>query len=276
MSYHCFELEVKEGVAHLRLNRAEEFNSMIPQFWQELPVALADLDGSEGTRVIVISSAGKHFSSGMDLSVFKDSQSLNTKTAVDRERLRRLVLKLQNCFSCLERSRVPVIAAIQGACIGAAVDMITACDMRYATSSAYFCIQEINLAMMADLGTLQRLPRLIPDGIARELAFTGDRLPADRAKALGLVNEVFDDDEEMMRHVMDVARRIGARSPLAVAASKAAINFSRDHSVDDSLRQAADLQAGIFDTSQIQECMKAKSEKREPAFPNLHPDTVRI
>jgi enoyl-CoA hydratase len=249
-----------------RLNRPEQLNSMNQAFWSELPAAISQLESEPDVRVIVISSTGQHFSAGMDLSVFQGGDWLTTDTARDRRRLRELVLTLQNCFTALEKSRVPVIAAIQGGCIGGAVDMVAACDMRYATSSTFFCIQEINLAMMADLGTLQRLPKLMPAGIVRQLAFTGDRMPASEARSFGLVNEVFESEEEMQAKVMEVARKIAARSPIAVAATKEALNFARDHSVEESLRAAADLQAAIFDVSDIQECFKAKKEKREPQF----------
>lgn len=274
MTYTCFELETHDGIAQLRLSRPNELNSMISAFWSELPAAVEELESLESTRVIVILSTGKHFSSGMDFSVFQSGEHLNTRTAVDRDRMRRLVLKLQDSFNCFEQCRVPVIAAVQGACIGAAVDLISACDLRYATSSAYFCIQEINLAMMADLGTLQRLPKLIPEGVARELAYTGDKLTAERAKQLGLLNDIFESDEEMHKQVMAVAAKIAARSPLAVAASKQAITYARDHAVADSLRNAADVQSGIFDVLQVQECLKARNEKREPVFPNLH--SIRV
>ena len=270
MTYKCFDLEVGKGIAHLRFSRPDALNSMIPEFWRELPLAVDELERAAGVRVIVISSTGRHFCSGMDLSVFQGGANLSTGTALDRERMRRLVLKLQESFNCLEECRVPVIAAVQGGCIGAGVDMVSACDFRYATTSAFFCIQEVNLAMMADLGTLQRLPRLIPEGIARELAYTGDRLDAERAKTCGLVNETFNSEPAMLEHVMSVAKRIAVQSPLAVASSKAAMNYARDHSISDSLRQAAELQAACFDTEQLQECMQAKKEKREPVFPDLH------
>lgn len=271
MAYSCFEVRQEDGIAHIRLIRPGELNSMIPAFWTELPEVIEELESGSGLRVVVISSTGRHFTSGMDVSVFQGGDQLNTSTAVDREKLRRLILKLQDAFNCLERCRVPVIAAIQGGCIGGGVDMVSACDLRFATTSAFFCIQEINLAMMADLGTLQRLPKLIPEAIVRELAYTGERLSAERAKACGLVNEVFESEQEMHDHVLSVAKQIAARSPLAIAASKAAITYARDHSVNDALGNAADLQAAVFDGHQILECFKAKEEKREPAFPDLHP-----
>ena len=276
MGYSCFELEIEDGIAHLRLSRPDQLNSMIPAFWTELPSAVAELNAREGTRVIVLSSTGRHFTSGMDLSVFKEGSQLKTDTSLDRERLRSLILNLQDSFNCLERSRVPVMAAIQGGCIGGGVDLVCACDLRYATSTAFFCIQEINIGIMADLGTLQRLPKLIPEGIVRELAYTGDRMPADRAKACGLVNEVFETQEKMLEQVMTVARKIAGRSPLAIAASKEAISYVRDHSVADALQRTADWQAAIFDRGHLLESVQASQEKREPSFPDLYPATAGL
>jgi enoyl-CoA hydratase len=143
--------------------------------------------------------------------------------------------------------------------------------MRYCSRDAFFCIQEINIGMAADLGTLQRLPKLIPEGIARELAYTGRRLPAGRALALGLVNEVFDDTGAMMAGVMQVAREIAAKPPVAVWASKQAIDYARHHSVADGLRQMGWLQSGLWDTSAVAEAIRARAQKRDPSFPDLVP-----
>ncbi|HEY9787389.1 MAG TPA: enoyl-CoA hydratase-related protein [Candidatus Obscuribacterales bacterium] len=271
MVYTCFTLETDGPTAHLKLNRPEKLNSMIPEFWAELPEAVGAVEKMSAARVLVISSTGKHFSAGMDLSVFQTEDLIATDTAAERECLRRLILVLQETFNRLERCRVPVIAAIQGGCIGAALDMAAACDIRYCTESAYFVIQEINLAMMADLGSLQRLPRLIPEGIVRELAFTGDKLDARRAQQLGLVNSVFKSQPEMLEAAIALAKRISERAPLAVSASKEALNYLRDHGVADGLHYAASLQAAIFDRAQVVESYNAQKEKRAPQFANLAP-----
>lgn len=269
-TYKCFDVDTSNGISHVVMNRPEQMNSMIKEFWTELPELVKTLETSGNTRVIVLSSKGKHFSAGMDLSVFESGDNLKTDTPTDREKLKQLVLWLQSSFTALERCRVPVIAAIQGACIGGAFDMVAACDLRYATADASFKIQEINLAMMADLGGLQRLPYLLPDAVVRELAFTGEGLTAERALSLGLINEILPDHDALLKKVMQVAEQIAARAPLAISASKEAINYARDHSIQDALLHCANLQASIFSGADLAECMRARKEKRNTSFANLH------
>jgi len=275
MSYECFDVETLDGVTEVRLNRPESLNSMIPAFWTELPRIIRELDAGGDTRAIVLSSTGKHFCAGMDLSVFTGGSSLGgpVEGEVGRQRanLRRHILELQETFSSLEKSRVPILAAIQGGAIGGAVDMITACDMRYMSEEAFICIQEINIGMTADVGTLQRLPKIIPEGIARELAYTGRRMGAAEAKACGLINEVFPDYEALHAGVMAVAKQIVAKSPLAIWGTKEMINYSRDHSVEDSLNYIATWQTGMFQPADMAESFRAKSEKRDPEFDDLLP-----
>ncbi|MDP3382716.1 MAG: enoyl-CoA hydratase-related protein, partial [Phenylobacterium sp.] len=193
----CFDVEIDAGVAHIKLKRPEAFNSMIRAFWNELPVIVRDINDNVRARCIVISSTGKHFSAGMDLAVFGGGGTSNADggAAPDRfiaaEGQRHHIRWLQDCFSCLDEARMPVLVAIQGGCIGGAMDMTSACDIRYATEDAFFCVQEINIGMTADVGTFPRLCKLIPEGWVRELAYTGRRLPAQKAKEIGLVNEVF-------------------------------------------------------------------------------------
>ena len=172
----CFDAEVADGVATVTMKRPERLNTMIPEFWDELPALVRDLDARGDVRVVVIASTGKHFSAGMDLAVFGGGTGGSTKERGRTAANTRLnVLHLQETFSALEKARMPVLVAIQGGCIGGAVDMVTAADLRYATEDAFFCIQEINIGMTADVGTLQRLPKLIPEGVCRELAYTGRR-----------------------------------------------------------------------------------------------------
>ena len=271
MGHTCFDVSVSEGVAHLRLNRPDAYNTMTAEFWGELPRIVADLDASGDCRVIVLSSTGKHFSAGMDLSVFTGGSSLLgggdvTEEGRKRANLWLTVQHLQDSFTALENARMPVLAAIQGGCIGGAVDMVCAADMRYATTDAFVCIQEINIGMTADVGTLQRLPKLIPEGIAREWAYTGDRIPAARAKEAGFVNEVYGSHDEMLDAVLATAARIAVHSPLAIWGTKEMLNYTRDHTVADSLRYMAGWQSGMFQGADMMEEFGAKSESRPPAF----------
>ena len=155
------------------------------------------------------------------------------------EAIYRSAKELQGYISSMEKIRVPVIVAIQGGCIGGAVDMVTACDIRLATAKAFFCIQEINIGMAADVGTLQRLPRLIPDSKMRELAYTGRRMYADEAKSSGLVSETYDSQEDMLAAAKELAEQIASKSPIAIHGLKAVMNYSRDHTIEDSLEYNA-------------------------------------
>ena len=274
--YECFEVSNSDGVAHLQLRRGDELNTMLPSFWEELPRIVEEIDRNASARVIVISSTGRHFSAGMDLSVFTGDNGLAAGGGSDDKGRRAsalwmLVQHLQDSFTALERARVPVLAAIQGGCIGGAVDMVCAADMRYCSADAFFCVQEINIGMTADVGTLQRLPKLIPEGVARELAYTGDRMPAERALEVGLVNRVFEDHGTLVEGTLEVATRIAAHSPLAIWGTKEAINYARDHSVADSLHQIAGWQSGMFVGSDMAEEFAAKAEGREPSFEDIPP-----
>lgn len=275
MTTTCFEIERDGGVAHLRLNRPEAYNSMIREFWAELPAAVRDLDATGTVRALVISSTGKHFCAGMDLGVFTGGSDAMGDGATEigrlRARLRETVLHLQGTFNALEQARFPVIAAIQGGCIGGAVDMVSACDLRYASADAFFCVQEINLGMTADVGTLQRLPKIVPDGIARELAYRGHRMPAARAREVGLVNDVFETHEALVEGALAIAAEIAGKSPLAIWGTKEMVTYARDHSVADSLNHIATWQSGMFQPADMMETFVAKSEGRDPVFEDLLP-----
>jgi enoyl-CoA hydratase len=277
-THTCFDVEIRDKIAHIRLKRPEAFNTMTRAFWNELPAIVNAINDEASARVIVISSTGKHFCAGMDLSVFTDGQGVaagNTpKNEVGRSRLalRAEAMRLQKTFNCLDEARMPVLMAVQGGCIGGAVDMSTCADMRYATKDAFFVIQEINLAMTADVGTFPRLCHLLPQGLVRELAFAGRRLMAHRALELGFVNELFDTQEQMLAHVMEIAREIASKSPLAVHGSKVMINYARDHSIADGLDYVATWQSGMFNpTSDMFESFRAKQEKRDPVYEDLFP-----
>lgn len=270
-TYQTLSVEINNKVAHIILNRPDELNSMNVDFWHEFPSVIHDINNQSAARAIVISSTGKHFSAGMDLAVFSANNNTNNiELGRKHEQLRRLVLKLQDCFSVLESVRMPVLMAIQGGCIGGAVDMVTAADCRYCTSDAFFSIEETKLGMTADVGTLQRLPKLISIGLVKELAYTGRRMPAAEAKQAGLVNQVFDDHASMLTAVIAIAEEIASRSPLAVAGCKEMINYARDHSVADSLNYMSVWQSGMFQPqNDMMEIFKAKTQNRAPEFEEL-------
>jgi enoyl-CoA hydratase len=267
----CFTLTQQDHIAHLVLNRPDRMNTMDPVFWRELDEVLTRLHAASEARALVISSTGKHFSAGMSLETFGGAPLLDDTTAHGRAAIFDLLGDMQGTFTKLERLRIPVIAAIQGGCIGGAVDMVTACCIRYASTDTFFCIQEINIGMVADVGTLQRLPKLIPLGIAKELAYTGRRLPAARALACGLVNEVFESPAAMLEAAMQCAREIAAKPPVAIWGTKQTIHYARDHSVDDALRQMGWIQGAIWSNANLREAVQALKEKRPGDFSDLQP-----
>jgi enoyl-CoA hydratase len=251
MAYECFEITAEGGVAHLKLARPERRNAMTATFWRELPEIVRGLAQDSATRALIISSSGPHFCSGMDISLFQDSDIADTSTLEGRQRFTRKLEELQASLSCLAEARFPVIAAVQGGCIGGGVDMATACCLRYATRDAYFVIQEINIGMMADVGTFNRMPKQLPEAVVRELGYTGDRLPAERAERLGFVNGLFDTHEQLVAGALEVGRRIASKAPVAVAATKQMISYTRDHPVAESFAYLNALQPGIFDIEEI-------------------------
>ena len=275
MTYSCFEYELNDHIAHISMSRGNKFNTMTKAFWSELPELVDKISDEAEARVIVLSAQGKHFCAGMDLANFQDNgEILGTdakKVSQGRrgEAQFRVTRELQYTISCLEKARIPVIAAIQGACIGAAVDMVTACDIRYATKDAFFCIQEINIGMAADVGTLQRLPYLIPEGIVRELAYTGRKFSADEALRYGLINAVLDTHEAVIVHALDVAGEIANKAPLAVTGAKEILNYNRDHSVEESLNYTALWNSAMNFSDDMMEAFKSKVEKKDPEFQGL-------
>ena len=269
--YESFKLEIESNIANIILSRPEQLNSMSRKFWVELPEILEEVNRNSEIRVLIISSTGKHFCAGMDLSAFdngvanipKEKRPDNARIG---EALYRSAKELQEYISKLEKIRVPVIAAIHGGCIGGAVDLVTACDIRLATSDAFFCIQEINIGMAADVGTLQRLPRIIPDSKMRELAYTGRRMLADEAKESGLVSDVYNSQEEMVNAAKEMANEIAKKSPIAIYGLKALMNYSRDHTISDSLDFNALWSGAMLSQRDMEEAIKAFVEKREATF----------
>ena len=265
----CFTLTQTNHGAHLVLNRPEQLNTMHPTFWRELDEVLTRLHQEGSARALVISSTGKHFSAGMALDTFAGAIQMDDQSPQGRAAMFDLLADMQATFTKLESLRMPVICAIQGGCIGGAVDMVSAACIRYATADAFFCIQEINIGMVADVGTLQRLPKLIPFAVVKEMAYTGRRLPAAKALAYGLVNEVFDTADAMLAAALQCAKEIASKPPIAIWGTKQAVTYARDHSVEDSLRQMGWLQGAIWSNAHVRESIVAMKEKRAGAFTPL-------
>ena len=255
-------------IAEVRLSRPDRSNAMNDVMWHELRKAFLWADEDADVRVVMLTGAGKNFCSGIDLSLLANVKTVveHTDPARSHERLRRLILDMQDCLSSVERCRKPVLAAIHGACIGAGVDLVTCCDMRYGAADAQFSVREIDVGMVADVGTLQRLPHLIPDGVARELAFTGRSLEAGEANEIGLINRVFETQETLLEGVKKVARSIAGKSPLAIRGTKEMLNYGRDHSVADGLNYVATWNAAMMMSADLSESMAAMREKRLPKF----------
>ncbi len=268
---NCFLLSTENHIAHLVLNQPGAFNTMHPTFWRELDEVLTELNKNAEARVLVISSTGKHFSAGMALETFAGAITMDDQSPEGRAAMFDLLGDMQATFTKLETLRIPVLAAIQGGCIGGAVDMVTACCLRYASADAFFCIQEINIGMVADVGTLQRLPKLIPLALVKELAYTGRRMGAERALSCGLVNAVFETPQAMLEAAMQCASEIASKPPVAIWGTKQAVHYARDHSVDESLRQMGWLQGAIWSNKHVMEAVLASKGKRVADFPPLSP-----
>ena len=276
MSYACFEVRIENNIAHVILNRPDKRNAMNADFWQELPEIIKDIDRVPKARVIVLSSKGPHFSASLDLTSFSNIDQ-SPEPDPEQKKLQRSaafydnVLHIQNAFTCMEEARIPVLCCIQGGAIGGGVDLATACDIRYATEDAFLIIQETNIGMTADVGTFPRLVKLIPEGYVREMAYTGRRVNANEARQMGLINEVYPDQETMLTAVMAIAAEIANKAPTAIYGCKRMINYARDHSTADGLDYIAIWNASMLKLEEIQEAISANAEGRPGDFLPLPP-----
>lgn len=259
------------AVALVTLNRPERANAMAKAFWREFPALMASLAEDAAVRAAVVCGEGRHFTSGMDLGEFQDIAGL---FALEPGRaafaMRAKILELQDAFTAIERAPFPVIAAVHGACIGAGIDMITACDIRLASEDAYFSVEEIHIGMAADVGTLQRLPKLIAPGAAAELAYTGRRFSADEAMRLGLVTGIHADREAVIAAALAMGQDLAHKSPLALAGIKRNLAYSRDHSVADGLDYIATWNGGMLRPDDLMKAVAAKMAKQQALFADLH------
>ena len=270
MAYTTLDYSVSDHVAHVQLNRPHELNTMNKEFWDEIPAVFAQIDADPSVRAVVLSSTGKHFTAGLDLNWAGSSlQNRSEDPGRAREHFRRHVLHMQETINVVDRCRVPVIAAIQGGCIGGGVDLITACDMRVGSADCFFTIQEINIAIVADVGTLQRLPYLLPQGLIRELAYTGRRWSVEEAKAQGFVNRVYESHGHAIAGALELAREIAAKSPLAVAGIKQVLNAGRDMTISQGLEYVATWNAAMLQGDDMKRAVAAQLQKARAEFDDL-------
>jgi enoyl-CoA hydratase len=260
-SFETLELQLDAHVATVYLNRPDKANSMNAAMWAELQQCFEWLDAEPQVRAVVLAGHGKHFCAGLDLAMFADANGDSADPARRAETLRRTILRLQGNLTAIEQCRKPVLAAIHSTCIGGGVDMTCCCDMRYASADAYFSIREIDIGMTADVGTLQRMPRIVPEALVRELAYTGRNMDAEEARQLGFVNRVFENREVLLSEVQAIARDIASKSPLAIRGSKEMLNYVRDHSVADGLNYIATWNAGMLSQQDLAAGMQAQAAR---------------
>jgi enoyl-CoA hydratase len=266
MAYEVFEIEREAHVATLWLANPAKRNAMGPAFWDELPRVMTELVDDESVRVIVIAARGAHFTVGLDLKAMSGGIIEGGNGAGARKRLLDFILKIQRTVTTVARCEKPVIAVAHGWCIGGGIDLLTACDIRVAAADVTFSIRETKMAMVADVGTLQRLPGIIGKGQVAELAFSGDDFGAERALALGFVNSVHPDQASALAAARALAARIAANSPLAVTGTKRVLEYCADKSVEDGLTYVATWNAAFVASEDLQEAVTAFFEKRAPTF----------
>lgn len=270
MEYTAFTFDIVDHIATITLNNPDKANALGEDFWTECADVFERLNHDPDVRVAIIASTGKHFTSGIDLGYLQSlmpAQDADPARAMDQ--MRRKIKFLQSSFEAIDQCRVPVLAAVQGGCFGAGVDLVSACDIRYGCADSFFIIQEINIGMVADVGTLQRMPRQIPDGVMRELAYTGRKYLAEEAKANGFITHVADNHDDLLRHVKGIAQEIAAKSPLAVSGSKVMLNHTRDHDLNSGLDYIAAWNAGMLSFEDVIKGATAALSKSKAEFDDL-------
>ena len=266
--FKCIELEVVNKVAYATLNRPDKANALNHTLWFEIGDVANWASTTPEVRALVLQGAGKHFTAGIDFSLIMEivGSTATLPEGHKQEALRTKILGLQEAFSALERCSKPVIASVNGSSIGGGIDLITACDIRYASDEAVFCVKEIDLAIVADIGTLQRLPPIVGEGRARELAMTGRRFTAKQAHGMGLVTEVFENQDALREGVRKIAEDIASKSPLTQRGIKHVMNHCRGRTVADGLNYVATWNAAMLMSADAQEAMAAMMQKRDAEF----------
>ncbi|CAN7727402.1 crotonase/enoyl-CoA hydratase family protein [Variovorax sp. LjRoot84] len=266
--FETLKVSLAAGVARIEFNRPHKANAINAAMWQELREAMQWLDRTPQARVGILSAIGAHFSAGLDLEMLDELRS-QTADACDgraREKTRQSILDLQDTVTSIERCRKPVIAAVHAACVGGGIDIITACDLRYCSEEAWFSVKEIDVGLVADVGTLQRLPRLIGEGMARELAYTARRFSGSEAAQMRLVNRCYESRAALAAGVDELAATLAAKSPLCLRGTKEMISHVRDRPVADGLNYIATWNAAMLYSDDLEEATRASRERRPPVF----------
>ncbi len=268
MDYNHFKVEIENKIAQVAFNRPEKSNALHMEAWLEMKTIFETLSVTDEVRVVVFSGEGKHFCAGIDLELLMSvAQYQKISCAGKRsEKIRQLIQTLQDTITAIEKCSKPVLAAVHNGCIGGGVDIAAACDMRYCTDDAYFTIKEIDLGMVADIGTLQRLPKIISPAMVAEMAYTGRKVAGQEAKSIGLVNQSYESKEAMMAGVLKLAKTIASKSPVSIRGTKDVMRYSRDHSVDDALNYMSTWNAAMLLSNDLTEAFRATMEKRLPKF----------
>ncbi|WP_375767374.1 crotonase/enoyl-CoA hydratase family protein [Archangium gephyra] len=269
-AYQSLRIEQADGIAEVVLTGPGKGNALGPDFWREMPEALRALDADDAVRVVLLRGDGANFTYGLDLMAMTESLGPlimgEGNLALERTKLLQLIEKMQAATEGLARCRKPVLAAVHGWCIGGGIDLIAACDFRYCSREAKFSLREVRVGITADLGALQRLPRIIGEGNTRELAYTGGDVDAERALQMGLVNQVFATPEELLAAARATARKIADNPPLVVQGAKQVMEYCADKSVADGLRYVAVWNSAFLQSHDLAEAFAAFAERRPPRF----------
>ncbi len=267
--YTVIRLDRRGHVAEVVLNRPEKLNAMSAALFKELKQAFEEIDADDSIYSVILWGEGRIFCSGLDL--FESGLGSSKPESSDSEAVRKMkmyrgVLDIQECISAPEKCRKPVVAAVHNLCIGGGVDLTTACDIRLCTQDATFAIHETKIGLVADVGTLQRITPIVGKGMAREMAYTGKRITADRALSSGLVNAVYDDKDSLLEAARELAEEIAANPPLAVQGTKTVLQYSEEHTIEEGLDHIAHWNTSFMKSNDLTEAVNAFKEKRAPKF----------
>jgi len=266
--FKTLEVNISGGVATVSFNRPDKANALNQLAWDELQTCFETLDELPEARVIILNGKGKHFCSGIDISLLLGMQQKVDDKCGGRkaEKLRKVVLGLQAPINAIEKCSKPVLAVIHGGCIGGGLDIAAACDMRYCSSDAYFSIKEADMGLVADLGTLQRLPKLIGSGIVKEMAYTARNVGGAEAQEIHLVNKCYESAEVLQSEVLSIANNIAGKSPLVIRGTKEMLNYAQDHTVADGLNYVATWNAATILSEDLAISIQAQMTKKTPVF----------